>query len=61
MAGKTLRPELVGEARAALEGEIAPLDDIRSTSRYRRQVAGNLLEEFLRQMMDAETGGHDGA
>ena len=61
MAGKRLGPELVAEARAALEGEIAPLDDIRSTARYRRQVAGNLLEEFLRQMIDAETGGHDGA
>ncbi len=61
LAGKMLGPELVGEARAALDGEIAPLDDIRSTARYRRQVAGNLLEEFLRQMIDAETGGHDGA
>ncbi len=61
MVGRTLRPELVAEARAALEGEIAPLDDIRSTARYRRQVAGNLLEEFLLQMMDAETGEHDGA
>ena len=54
LAGKRLGAELVGEARAALEGEIAPLDDIRSTARYRRQVAGNLLEEFLRQMIDAD-------
>ena len=54
LAGKTLRAELVGEARAALEGEIAPLDDIRSTARYRRQVAGNLLEEFLQQMIDGD-------
>ncbi len=61
LAGRTLGPELVGEARAALEGEIAPLDDIRSTARYRRQVAGNLLEEFLRQMLDVETGSDDGA
>ncbi len=60
LAGKTLGPELVEEARAALDGEIAPLDDIRSTARYRRQVAGNLLEEFLRQMIGAETGRHDG-
>ena len=61
LAGKTLGPELVGEARAALDGEIAPLDDIRSTARYRRQVAGNLLEEFLRQMIGAEAGRHGGA
>ncbi len=61
LAGKRLGPELVEEARAALEGEIAPLDDIRSTARYRRQVAGNLLEEFLRQIMAAEGGMNDGA
>jgi CO/xanthine dehydrogenase FAD-binding subunit len=35
------------EARSLLEGEIAPIDDIRSTARYRRAVAGNLLEQFL--------------
>ena len=61
LAGRALGPELVGEARAALAAETAPLDDIRSTARYRRQVAGNLLEEFLRQMMDVETGRDDGA
>jgi CO/xanthine dehydrogenase FAD-binding subunit len=31
----------------ALEGAIAPIDDVRSTSRYRRRVAANLLGEFL--------------
>lgn len=34
-------------ARALLEAEIAPIDDIRSTARYRRAVAGNLLNQFL--------------
>jgi CO/xanthine dehydrogenase FAD-binding subunit len=34
-------------ARALLEAEIAPIDDVRSTARYRRAVAGNLLEQFL--------------
>lgn len=48
----TLR--LIAEARAALIAEIAPLDDIRSTARYRTQVSANLLEEFLRQLMPAE-------
>lgn len=37
------------EARAELEREIAPIDDFRSNARYRRLVAGNLLEEFVRQ------------
>jgi len=30
-----------------LLSEIAPIDDIRSTARYRNRVAANLLEEFL--------------
>lgn len=39
-------------ARACLLGEIAPLDDIRSTGAYRAHVAGNLLEEFLEQLTE---------
>jgi xanthine dehydrogenase small subunit len=42
----------IERARAELDAEIAPLDDLRSTERYRRRVAGNLLERFWR-----ETGG----
>jgi CO/xanthine dehydrogenase FAD-binding subunit len=38
----------IEEARQALEGEIEPIDDIRSTAEYRRRVAGNLLERFWR-------------
>ncbi len=37
-------------ARAALAREAKPIDDIRSTARYRIAVAGNLLEEFLAQL-----------
>ncbi len=36
-----------GRARTLLDAEVAPIDDIRSTERYRRAVAGNLLEQFL--------------
>jgi CO/xanthine dehydrogenase FAD-binding subunit len=39
--------QLVKAARAELKGEIAPIDDIRSTANYRLQVALNLLEDFL--------------
>ena len=35
------------EVREILGREIAPIDDIRSTARYRRAVAGNVLEQFL--------------
>jgi CO/xanthine dehydrogenase FAD-binding subunit len=38
---------LIGEARQALESEVAPIDDIRSSALYRLHVAGNLLQEFL--------------
>ena len=46
----TLTPALISAARATLISEIAPLDDIRSTGKYRAQVAANLLEEFLTQL-----------
>jgi CO/xanthine dehydrogenase FAD-binding subunit len=36
----------IPEARRALEGEIRPIDDLRSTAEYRRRVSGNLLEQF---------------
>jgi CO/xanthine dehydrogenase FAD-binding subunit len=47
LLGRPWSPALVGEARQALEGELAPIDDIRSTAAYRLHVAGNLLQEFL--------------
>jgi CO/xanthine dehydrogenase FAD-binding subunit len=34
-------------AQDALGAEIAPIDDMRSTARYRRNVARNLLAEFV--------------
>ncbi len=46
----TLSRALIAQARAALIAEIAPLDDIRSTGKYRAHVAANLLEEFLQQL-----------
>ncbi len=42
--------ETVRSGRAALAIEARPIDDIRSTARYRVAVAANLLEEFLRQL-----------
>lgn len=36
----------IDAAVAALEGEITPIDDMRSTAEYRRVVAGNLLRQF---------------
>ncbi len=38
----------ITDAQAALAGEIAPIDDVRSTREYRARVAANLLAEFWR-------------
>jgi 2-oxo-4-hydroxy-4-carboxy-5-ureidoimidazoline decarboxylase len=46
--GKQIDDSLIAGARRALNEAIAPIDDIRSVAEYRRFVAGNLLEEFLR-------------
>src|SRR5271165_973503 len=42
LLGRAIDPALIQEARAALSDEIAPIDDLRSTRDYRRQVATNL-------------------
>jgi CO/xanthine dehydrogenase FAD-binding subunit len=51
--GKTLNAATIAAARAALAGEIAPIDDIRSTGRYRAQVVCNILEDFLVELQNS--------
>jgi len=48
--GKPVEPELVQLARKMTSAAIQPIDDIRSTARYRSAVAGNLVAEFLEQL-----------
>ncbi len=50
LRGKQIGDEVIAEARRLLNEAIAPIDDIRSVAEYRRFVAGNLLEEFLRAL-----------
>jgi len=50
LIGKTITPETIAAARAVLLTEVRPIDDIRSTAKYRGAVAANLLEEFLRSL-----------
>jgi|GEM_PF-54661 len=45
--GKAIDSDLLFLARKAVAAEILPIDDIRSTARYRAAVAGNLVAEFL--------------
>jgi CO/xanthine dehydrogenase FAD-binding subunit len=39
----------IDEAQRVLEGEITPIDDVRSTAAYRLRVAGNLLRQWWRE------------
>jgi CO/xanthine dehydrogenase FAD-binding subunit len=47
LIGKTINTHTIAAARAAILTEARPIDDIRSTAKYRATVAANLLEEFL--------------
>jgi CO/xanthine dehydrogenase FAD-binding subunit len=47
LRGRVPDAELMKEALAGLARDVAPIDDIRSTARYRLRVAQNLLAEFL--------------
>jgi CO/xanthine dehydrogenase FAD-binding subunit len=47
LRGARPSPALMEEARRALQAEVAPIDDIRSSAAYRVQVACNLLQEFV--------------
>jgi CO/xanthine dehydrogenase FAD-binding subunit len=51
LRGVRVTPETIADAKKNLAGEISPIDDIRSTARYRMRVAQNLLEEFLAQLV----------
>lgn len=54
LRNRSLTPDSLNEtislARTALASECRPIDDIRSTAKYRAAVAANLLEEFLRSL-----------
>jgi CO/xanthine dehydrogenase FAD-binding subunit len=47
LIGKTITQKTIAAARTAILTEARPIDDIRSTAKYRATVAANLLEEFL--------------
>lgn len=48
--GHRIEPELMRLASRTAAAEIRPIDDIRSTARYRAAVAGNLVAEFLERL-----------
>jgi putative cofactor-binding repeat protein len=51
--GKIIDRALLTLAKQTAIREISPIDDIRSTARYRAAVAGNLIVEFLERLRAA--------
>ena len=47
LEGRLPTPEVVSSAVAAMRAAVAPIDDVRGSAWYRREVAGRLLEEAL--------------
>ncbi len=50
LSGKSVSPSVLSDSQEMLRQEIRPIDDIRSTERYRRIVSANLLQRFLRSL-----------
>lgn len=51
LEGRTPSRHVIAEAIAIAEGEIRPIDDLRSTEIYRRTIAGRLLGRFLAEFL----------
>jgi CO/xanthine dehydrogenase FAD-binding subunit len=50
LRGERLTPSVLRAGQEVLAHEIGPIDDMRSTARYRRRVAQNLLAEFIEML-----------
>jgi CO/xanthine dehydrogenase FAD-binding subunit len=51
VTGKPLTRQTVDAAISVVPTDISPIDDIRSTARYRAAVSANLVEELLTSLM----------
>ena len=54
LTGNKVEQSIIDAARQSVAKEIRPIDDIRSTARYRAAVAGNLVAEFLEKLAASE-------
>jgi CO/xanthine dehydrogenase FAD-binding subunit len=55
LTGNKIELSLINAVRRSVLKEIRPIDDIRSTARYRASVAANLVAEFLEKLAVAGT------
>jgi OHCU decarboxylase len=56
LQGKVVDSDLLLLARSTAAAEIRPIDDIRSSARYRAAVASNLVAEFLNRLSSERAG-----
>lgn len=54
LLGNPMDSSLLASAKKTAIAEIQPIDDIRSTARYRSAVVGNLVTEFLQKLGSSE-------
>jgi len=59
--GKRIDSQLIQLAQMTAAAEVQPIDDIRSSARYRAAVAGNLVAEFLEQFTASHARGEKAA
>jgi OHCU decarboxylase len=57
VSGRAIDSALLLLSRKTAVAEVHPIDDIRSTARYRATVAGNLVVEFLNRLKTEQAGG----
>jgi len=56
--GKAIDRTLIQKARQTATMEASPIDDIRSTARYRSAILGNLVVEFLERLSEKSRPGN---
>ena len=57
LRGQVMTPELISQAAAAAAEEISPIDDVRSTAAYRRQVVAALTVDGINRAWERAANG----
>ena len=57
LRGQTMTPELIAQAAAVAAEEISPIDDVRSTAAYRRQVVAALTMDGINRAWERAANG----
>ena len=55
LEGTSLTRDLADRARALVEKTITPINDVRSTARYRRHVGGAVVRRLLLDLLESQT------